>query len=64
MTLGKLNLAADNVDTRNLLRDRVLHLDARIHFDKVYILIAVHEKLDGAGIAVADVTGYRQSVVE
>ena len=35
--------------------DRVLHLDARIHFDEVKIVVRVHQELDGSGILIADV---------
>ena len=52
--LRHAELAADDVDAGDLLRDRVLHLDPRIHLDEVKAVgIGIDEKLDRAGILVA-----------
>src|SRR5581483_10405367 len=48
------DLAFHQVDIRHHLRDRVLHLDARIHLDEVEAAVLVHEELNRPGIDVAD----------
>jgi len=40
------------VDAGNHLGDRMLDLEAGIHFEKVEVTIGVEEELDGAGIRV------------
>ena len=50
MAVGDEDLAPDQVDAGNHLRDRVLHLDAGIHLDEVELAaIHVHQELDGPG---------------
>ena len=52
--LRHAELAADDVDTGDLLGDSVLHLDPRIDLDEIKAVgIGVDEKLDGAGVLVA-----------
>ena len=38
----------DNVESGDVLGDRVLDLQARVHLQKVEVLTRVDEKLDGA----------------
>jgi hypothetical protein len=45
---------ADEVDARDCLGHRVLHLDARVHLHEVEVLVVVDEELDRAGVLVAD----------
>src|SRR5437763_849797 len=58
---SKQNLTLDQIDIRNHLCDRVLDLNAGIHFDEVKPSILIHEELDSAGVNVADI---RQSLTE
>src|SRR5438067_10689408 len=53
--------AASMLNIRNHLCDRVLDLNAGIHFDEVKPSILIHEELDSAGVNVADI---RQSLTE
>ena len=48
------DLALHQIDSGDGFGDRMLHLNARVHFDEVEIAIAIHQKFDGAGIGVAD----------
>ncbi len=43
------------IDTGDHLRHRMLDLDARVHFDEVQLAVFIHQKLDGAGVHIADV---------
>ncbi len=52
---GDAQLRLHEVDAGDGFRDRVLHLDARVHLDEVELAVLVHEELDGAGVLVADV---------
>ena len=47
-------LRLHQVDTSHHLGHGVLHLDARVHLDKVELAILIHQELDGAGVLVAD----------
>ncbi len=47
-------LFLDQIVPRDLLRHRVLYLDARIHLQEVEASIAIEQKLHGAGADVAD----------
>ena len=59
--LRHAELAADDVDACDLLRDRVFHLDSWIDLDEVKAVgIGVDEKLDGAGVLVAGGPSDRQ----
>src|SRR5437899_10648714 len=58
---GKQNLTLDQIDIRNHLCDRVLDLNAGIHFDEVKPSILIHEELDSADVNVAHI---RQSLTE
>src|SRR4029077_57267 len=53
---GDHDLALDQIHVRDHFCDGMLHLDARIHLDEVKPTLLVHEKFDGAGIVVADLT--------
>ena len=51
---GDAQLSFHEVDAGDGFRDRVLHLDARVHLDEVELAVLVHQELDGARILVAD----------
>ena len=42
------------VDAGDELRDRVFHLDARVHLDEVKLAVFVHQEFDRAGVLVSD----------
>ena len=48
------NLRLHQIDAGDHLRDRMLHLDARVHLDEVKTAVLIHQELDGAGIHIAD----------
>ena len=50
-----LNLLFDQIASVDLLGDRMLDLDARIHLHEIEMPVVVDEELDRAGIGVADV---------
>ena len=52
-----LHLHDDEVDVGDLLGDRVLDLDARVHLDEDVAPVLAEEELDGAGVDVADRAG-------
>ncbi len=53
VALRDQDLAAHDVDAGDLLGDRVLHLDARIHLDEEPLAgLGIDEELDGAGVGV------------
>ena len=54
---GDAQLRLHEVDVGDLLGDRVLDLDARIHLDEDVLALLVEQELDGAGVAVADLAG-------
>ena len=54
LALGQLNLPAHQVEAGHRLGHRVLHLQARVHLEKVEVARGVDEELDGAGAHVAD----------
>ena len=61
VALRHLNLCAHEVDACHHFRDRVLHLNARIHLDKIPRLgIHIVEKLHRARVVVPDVLGQFQ----
>ena len=45
---GNFDLFFDQIVVNDLLRHRVFHLDAGIHFHEIEIAVFVHQKLDGA----------------
>ena len=49
--------ACDQVDVGDLLGDRVLDLDPRVHLDEHVAAVGVEQELDGAGVEVADLRG-------
>ncbi len=48
-------LGLHQVHAGDELGNRVLHLDARVHFDKVELAVVVHEELDCARVLIADI---------
>lgn len=60
--MGDPELGLDEVDVGDLLGDRVLDLDARVHLDEDVVAAAVEEELDGARVAVADLAGEADGV--
>ena len=52
--VGQANLRFDQVHARDHFRDRMLHLDAGVHFDEVDRAVFIHQEFDRAGAAVAD----------
>ncbi len=53
--IGHQDLAAYEVDAGHHFSDRVLHLDARVHFDEeVLVAIHVEQELDRPGAAIVD----------
>src|ERR1039458_520767 len=48
------DLALYQVHVRDHFRDGMLHLDTRIHLDKIKPMLLIHEEFDGPGIVVAD----------
>jgi hypothetical protein len=50
-------LRAHQVDVGDLLGDRVLDLDARVHLDEDVAAVGSEQELDGAGVDVADLPG-------
>src|ERR1700686_949750 len=53
---GDHDLTLHQVHVRDHFGDGMLHLDARVHLDEVKPPLLVHEKFDGAGIVIADLT--------
>ena len=51
---GQQNLALDQVDVCDHLRNRMLHLDAGIHLNKVHAPVLIHQELDRTGVHVSD----------
>ena len=56
---GNADLLPHQVQAGNQLGDRVLHLDAGVHFDEVELAVGGQHELDGAGIDVARGPGGR-----
>ena len=55
-------LGLHQVDVGDLLGDRVLDLDPRVHLDEDVVAVGVEQELDGAGVAVADLAGEADGV--
>ena len=51
---GDPELGLDQVDVGDLLGDRVLDLDPRVHLDEDVVAVRVEKELHGAGVPVAD----------
>ena len=49
---GYTNLQVDQIQSRDQFGHWMLHLQARVHFQEIEVLVAVHKKLDGPRIAV------------
>ena len=54
LTGGDPQLLADEVEPRDELRDRMLHLEPRVQLDEVEIALRPDEELERAGVDVAD----------
>ena len=59
LTGGDANLLTHQVDAGHQLGNGVLHLDARVHFNEVEIVLLIDEEFAGAGILV--VGGFNQA---
>ena len=59
---GDAQLRDDEVAVGDLLGDRVLDLDARVHLDEDVVAALVEEELDGARVDVPDGSGERDGV--
>jgi hypothetical protein len=57
LTARDAHLRLHEVDAGDLLGDRVLDLDARIHLDEAVTSVVTQQELDGAGARVADLLG-------
>ncbi len=55
-------LRLHQIDVGDLLGDRVLHLDSRVHLDEDVVAAGVEEELDRARAAVTDLLGERDRV--
>lgn len=53
MASGDGDLQLDEIETGDLLGDRMLNLEARIDFQKIKIEMGVDEEFDGAGVDIA-----------
>jgi hypothetical protein len=49
-----VELSGHEVDPERLFRDRVLHLEARVHFEEVEVPSGVEQELDRPGAAIPD----------
>ena len=59
VTLRDQNLGPHDIETGHHFRDRVLHLDAGIHFDEEPLVpIQIVEKFYRAGIVVTNLLGH------
>ena len=54
LATGDAQLFGDQVDSRDHLGDRMLHLDAGVHLHEIESTASVHKEFDGAGALVAD----------
>ena len=43
----------DEVDVRHHFGDRMLHLQARVHLEKIELAVLIEQELDRAGVGVA-----------
>lgn len=53
----------DQIDARDELRHRVLHLKARVHFEEVEILVAIDDEFHGAGARIPNGLGQRDGLL-
>ena len=51
---GDQDLSLDQIDSRDALGHRMLHLDAGVNFDEVELALLIHQELDGAGVRVSN----------
>ena len=49
-----VELRADEIDTGDELRHRMLDLQSRVHLEEVELALRCHEKLDGARVLIFD----------
>ena len=47
--MGNAKLLTNQIDARQLFCHRMLHLDARIHFHEIKILVLIEQKFDSPG---------------
>src|SRR5436190_3323133 len=52
-------LRAHEIDVGDELRDRMLDLQARVHFEEVEVVVRRDDEFDGAGVAIVDACGCR-----
>ena len=52
MPIGKADLLLNDIDTGHHFGDRVLHLDAGVHFHEEEVVILVEHELDGADVPI------------
>src|SRR5262245_37593895 len=48
------NLITNDIDPRNALRHRMLHLDASVHFHEVELLVLINKELERADVGITD----------
>ena len=48
-----LNLRFDQIDARHHFADGMLHLDARVHFNEIEMVVPVDDELDRTGVGVS-----------
>jgi hypothetical protein len=59
-----LDLGCYNVDTGDLLGDRVLDLDTRVDLDEVVLVLLVHQELSSTGVAVVHRSSQPHGIIE
>ena len=62
-SLGDQDLRTHHVDSRDDFGDRVLHLDAGVHFNKVVVSVFVDQEFDRARVDIVDRLGNLDGVV-
>ena len=51
---GDPDLRLHDVDAGDRFGNRMLHLNAGVHFDEVQLAVLIHQELDGSRVGVAD----------
>src|SRR5882724_13495826 len=54
LSFGDIDLQAHQIQSSHQLRHRMLHLDARVHFDEIELARRSSEELDSARVGVSD----------
>ena len=62
-TLCDQNLRTDQVNTRNLFRDGVFHLNTGIHLNEINGLVLVDQELYSTGIVVINTLAYADGII-